>query len=235
MSVGTSNIMFSSSSSSSSSSSATKIGKLIEKFNQTTIKTFVIGISKLKFHWLDKDISHAALLLSDKKRSLLETNVNEEGILIEFGFYPPEKDEAKKEEEGFIKDGLVIYRYGKDEGGLRYYTNTFKEFKNKFCDIGYISLNVHKDFQKTFSNLIDIIAPISEKKWIKKNYLAVGGLFFGKQLNCQSFVCHSIDVMKPTYESIYIVKGKESSSVSDEKKESVIPEEIIKTLKKYED
>ena len=232
MSVGNSNVMLSSSSSSSSSSSATKVGDLIKKFDSKTIKSFVIGISKLKFHWLDKNIAHTALLITSKKRAKLDNET--EGILIEYGYYPPDEEKAKKKEEDFVKDGNVIYRYG-TQGGLRYYTNTFQEFKDKFCDIGYIALNVHKDNQISFNFLIEKIAPKDEQKWIKGKYNAAGYLLFGKALNCQTFTCHCIDVMRPTYEITFIKKGKESSNVSDDKLEYIIPDDVKKTLKKYED
>ena len=232
MSVGNSNVMLSSSSSSSSSSSATKVGELINKFNSTTIKSFLIGISKLKFHWLDKNIAHTALLITNKIRSKLDNKT--EGILIEYGYYPPDEEKAKKEEENFVKNGHVIYRYEK-EGGLRYYTNTLKEFKDKFCDVGYIELKVPKDNQISFNFLIEKIAPITEKKWIKKKYNAVGYLLFGKVLNCQTFTCHCIDVIRPIYEKTFIKKGNESLFVSDDKIESIIPDDVIKTLKNYED
>jgi hypothetical protein len=232
MSVGNSNVMLSSSSSSSSSSSATKIGELITKFDETKIKSFVIGISKLKFHWLDKNIAHTALFLSNEKRGKLENK--SEGILVEYGYYPPDEPNAKKKEEDFVINGQVIYRYG-EKGGLRYYTNTFEEFKDKFCDIGYIPLKLDKDKEITFNFLIEKIAPISEKKWIKEKYNAVGYLLFGKALNCQTFTCHSIDVIKATYEKTIIRKGKESSYVSDDNLESIIPDDVKKTLKKYEE
>lgn len=232
MSGGNSNVMLSSSSSSSSSSSAaTKIGKLIEKMNATTIKSCVIGISKLSFHWLHKNISHTALFISDLKRGKLDKKT--EGILLEYGNYPPDEAEAKKKEEEFIKNGDVIYRYG-NQGGLRYYTNTFGEYRDKFCDIGYISLNVGIENQKSFSFLIEKLAPISEKVWIKAKYAAMGGLF-GKSLNCQTFVCNSIDIIKPTYDKLCITKGKDSKNVDEDKKESIVPDAIKETLKKYED
>lgn len=231
MSVGNSNVMLSSSSSSSSSSSATKVGDLIKKLDATTIKTCVIGISTLKFHWLDKDISHTALFISDLKRCKLVKKT--EGIIIEYGNYPPDDEEGKKKEEKFIKEGHVIYRYEK-QGGLRYYTNTFGEYKDKFCDVGYISLNVENEYQKSFSYFIEKLAPKSEKIWIKANYSAVGGIF-AKTHNCQTFVCHSMDIIKPKYEMIFITRGKNSQSVSEENKESIIPRDVKATLKKYEE
>ena len=232
MSTGNSNVFFSSSSSSSSSSSATtKVGDLIKKIDQTKIKSCVIGISTLKFHWLSNDIAHTALFISDIKRGKLAND--SEGILIEYGNYPPDEPEGKKKENDFAKSGDVIYRYGVEKGGLRYYTNTFGEYRNSFCDVGYISLNVEKDELKTFSYLIDKLAPKSEEIWIKAKYLAT--CFFGKPLNCQTFVSHSIDIIKPKYESICIIKGTNSKNVSDDKKESIVPNAVMITLKKYEE
>ncbi len=238
MSAGNSNVMFSSSSSSSSSSSAaTKVGDLVKKIDETKIKSCVVGISTLKFHWLTKDIAHTALFISDVKRAKLVNKVNNpdktEGILIEYGNYPPDDPKSKEKEENFIKNGDVIYRYG-EKGGLRYYTNTFGEFKDKFCDVGYIILSVEKNELKTFSYFIDKLAPKSEEIWIKSKYSATA-IFFGKPLNCQTFVSHTIDIIKPKYELLYVTKGKNSTNVSDDNRESIIPNAVMTTLKKYED
>lgn len=233
MSVGHSNVMFSSSSSSSSSSSATKVGSLIETFNKTNIKSCVIGISKLKFHWLYKNISHTAILLSNKKRSQLEKDRKSEGIIIEYGNYPPDEEKARKKEENYIENGHVIYRYGKQKGGIRYYTNTLKEFIDKFCDVGYIMLRIKKDNEMTFAYFIDIIAPLNENIWVKEKYNAIG--FFNKTVNCQTFTSHCIDVMKPDYEIRCITKGKDSESISEDKKEVIVPDDVLETLQKYED
>ena len=226
MSVGSSNVMpgGSSSSSTSSSSAVTKVGELIKEFNKTTITSFVIGISKLPFHSVSKNFSHTSLFLSNKKRGLLKKST--EGILIEYGSYPPDEEKAKKEEEDYIKNEHVIYRYGDKEGGIRYYTNTFEEFLDKFCDVGYISLNLKEEM--SFSYFIDQIAPIYEKKWIKQNYNF-------RSFNCQTFTSHCIDAMKPEYDITFIEKGKNSPSISDTKKESIVPDNVLKTLKKYED
>ena len=86
---------------------------------------------------------------------------------------------------------------------------------------------------KTFSYLIEKLAPVSEKLWIKEKYLAT--CLFGKPLNCQTFVSHSIDIIKPRYESIYIFKGKNSSNVSDDNIESIVPGTVMNVLRKYED
>ena len=212
----------------------TKIGDLIKIMDNSPIYTFIIGISSLKFNSLNKNIVHTAILLTTKRKNeIMRGKCNyTEGILIEYGNYPPDVLEAKKEEEDKRKNGLVIYRYG-DKGGLRYYTNTFGEYRNSFCDVGYISLNVEKDELKTFSYLIDKLAPKSEEIWIKAKYLAT--CFFGKPLNCQTFVSHSIDIIKPKYESICIIKGTNSKNVSDDKKESIVPNAVMITLKKYEE
>ena len=232
MSKGVSNIIIPSSCCSSfSSSSSTKVRDLIEIIHEKKINSCVIGISRLSFHWLSKNIAHTALFISDIKRGKL--NNKSEGILLEYGNYPPDNEEGKKKEQDFIKNGDVIYRYGEKEGGLRYYTNTYQEYKEKFCDVGYITLSVEKAELKTFSYLIEKLAPASEKLWIKEKYLAI--CFFGEPLNCQTFVSHSIDIIKPVYESIYIFKGKNSSNFSEDKKESIVPISIMLTLKKYED
>ena len=68
MSVGNSNVMFSSSSICLGSSSATKVGELIKNLDKTTIKSCVIGISELSLHFINKNFAHAALFLSDKIR-----------------------------------------------------------------------------------------------------------------------------------------------------------------------
>ena len=167
-----------SSSSSSSSSSATKIGELIDKMGQTPIHSCIIAINSIKGNDLYHNIAHTALLLTTKKRKEIMKGQcqNAEGILIEYGNYPPDEGKDKKDEEDNIKNNLVIYRY-KEKGGLRYYTNTIEFFLKKFCDVGYVTLDIDKDNQKSFYNLIDIMAPLSENKWIKENYNAFDLVF----------------------------------------------------------
>ena len=226
--IGVANIIQPSSSSSSisGSSASTKIGDLINQFEikKAPIKSCIIGISKLPLHWLHHNIAHTALFLSDEKHNQIKEE--KEGIIIEFGFYPPEKGEEKTKEEDFIKNGQVIYRYEKELGGLRYYTNNYKNFKEFFCDAGFVKLNIDKDNYKTFSVFIDKIASISEKKWIKSKYHSVN-------FNCQDFTADSIDVLKPTYDK-NIIKGKNEKF--DEKNiENIIPDKVKNILKKYED
>ena len=211
----------------------TKIGDLIKIMDNSPIYTFIIGISSLKFNSLNKNIVHTAILLTTKRKNeIMRGKCNyTEGILIEYGNYPPDVLEAKKEEEDKRKNGLVIYRYG-DKGGLRYYTNTIDYFINNFCDVGYITLSISNDRQCSFSNLIDKLAPLSENKWIKENYNAIG--INKKSQNSIDFVCHVIDILKPPYDILYIRKGKFSKSINYDNIESIIPDSILKTLKKYE-
>ena len=102
--IGVANIIQPSSSSSSiSGSSSTKIGDLIEQFkiNEAPIKSCLIGISSLSLHCLHHNIAHTALFLSDIKHNKLKEE--KEGIIIEFGFYPPEKGEEKKKRRRIYK------------------------------------------------------------------------------------------------------------------------------------
>ena len=210
---------------------ATKIGDLISKLNNLPISSLIIGISSLKYQSLSPNITHIVLLLTTEKRMeiLMRKCKVTEGIVIEYGNYPLDEPQAKTKEEENIKNGLVIYRYG-EKGGLRYYTNTFEYFEKNFCDVGYIPLNISQNNHKTFSELIDILAPESENKWIKENYNPVS--IIKKSQNCQDFACHVIDILKPSsYEEIFIIPGKEYESISD--RESLVPDSILKTLQKY--
>ena len=230
MSIGVSGVMVGSSSSSSSSSSVTKIGDLIKTFDNTSIFSCIIGCSKLKFHFLSRDMSHTAILLCNIKGKLLDKKKYEEteGILLEYGKYPPDTGEDKKKEEENIEKGKVIYRYG-NKGGLRFYVNSIKKYKEIFCDVGYICLDISNENQISFSSLLEKIAPISENKWIKANY----NVFIVNNFNCQTFTCHAIDILKPLYDSRLITKGKGVSDEDD--KESIIPHSVLNTLRKYED
>ena len=229
MSNGVSSVMGESSSNSSCSSSATKIGNLIKTFDNTSIFSCVIGCSKLKYY-LNHNMVHTAILLCNKKANLLDKKTYEktEGILLEYGYYPPDKAEDREKEENNINNGLVIYRYG-EKGGLRFYVNSIKDYKKIFCDVGYICLDIKNENQISFSSLIEKIAPISENKWIKANYKAS----FINNFNCHTFTSHVVDILKPLYDSRLITKGKEVSAEGD--KESIIPDTVLNTLRKYED
>ena len=194
------------------------------EIKKAPIKSCIIGISKLPLNCLQPNIAHTALFLSEVKyNKLFEEKV---GIIIEFGYYPPEKGEEKRKEEENIKNGQVIYRYGKELGGLRYYTNNYKNFREFFCDVGLVKLYIDPGNYMMFSYFIDKIASISEKKWIKsKNN--------GINFNSQDFIVDSIDILKPIYDK-NIIKGK-NSKVDENNIENIIPDKIKKKLKKYEE
>lgn len=212
------------SSSKSSTSSANPVNDLITKFDQTCIYSCVVGISSIG-KVLGKDISHTALLLSNKKsRELRKTGGL--GILIEYGDYEPSMCEEEKKNE---KKGYVIYRYG-DKGGLRYYSKNYKEFIKDFGDIGYINLDLNEENQNTFSFLIEKFAPENENRWIKNNYNAIG--IFSNPINCQIFVAHALEILRPEYDDRYIEKGVKTSNEVEIESESIVPIPILNVLKK---
>jgi hypothetical protein len=234
MSSKSSTIIFTSSnnnssvSSSNSSNSAIKIGDLVNEFDQTSIHSCVIGISKIDGYKYTRQCVHTALLLTDKK-SREFVKKGGKGILIEYGNYSPNVNDVEK---NYVKEGYVIYRYG-EKGGLRYYAHYFDKFIDTFSDVGYIPLDIDKDNQISFSYLLDKIAPKNENNWIQKNYNSIG--IFGQTLNCQTFTAHALDIMKPEYDPRLISKGKETVCEFDKDKESIIPDNVLKILKKYED
>ena len=191
---------------------------------ETAIKFCIIGISSLPLHWLHHNIAHTALFLSDEKHNQIKEE--KEGIIIEFGFYPPEKGKEFYKEKEYINNGKVIYRYGCELGGLRYYTNNYENFKKFFCDVGMIKLNININNYMNFSAFIDKIASISEKKWIKSKY---NSAYF----NSQNFIADSIDILKPIYDK-NIIKGN-NEKVDEKNIEDIIPDMIKKKLKEYND
>ena len=211
----------------------TKFGHSIEKLSFFPINSLIIGFSSLNFHSLNPNFSNSAILFTSKKRKEIMKGIckDTEGILIEYGFYSPDTHKPNKKEEENITKSLVIYRYG-EKGGLRYYTNTIDYFINNFCDVGYITLNISKDKQCSFLNLIDKLAPLSENKWTKENYNEIS--IIKKSQNSNDFVCHVIDILKPPYDKIYIVTRQLSESINYDNIESIIPDSILKILKKYE-
>ena len=60
-----------------------------------------------------------------------------------------------------------------DKGGLRYYANTYKDFKNIFSVSGYIELDIAEKSQMIFDNFIEKISPNSSENLIKVNILIV--------------------------------------------------------------
>ena len=229
-----SNIIFTSSnnnssvSSSNSSNSAIKIGDLVKEFDKTSIRSCVIGISKIDGYNISHNCVHIALLLSDKKSKEFVKKGGGKGILIEYGNYSPNVND---DEKNYVNNGYVIYRYG-EKGGLRYYAHYFNKFIDEFSDIGYIPLDIDKHNSISFSYLLDKIAPKNENKWIKRNYNSIG--IFKQTLNCQTFISHALDTMKPRYDPRFISKGKKTVFETDKDKESIIPIDVLKILKKYE-
>ena len=206
------------------SNSATNVQSFADKLDKENIKTCVVGISALKGNSVSSRLTHAALFLS----SVLGKNLDRdggEGILIEYGDYSPDLNEKEKV---FVKNGYVIYRYG-DKGGLRYYVQSFSDFKKIFADRCYIILDVDKDSQISFSFLLDEIASKSEEIWIKKNYNEIG--IIKQTVNCQTFTSKILDLLKPKYDYRFIQKG--TSITKDENMENEFPPEVLKTMKKY--
>ena len=206
-----------------------RIGDLVKEFDKTGIHSCVIGISKIDGYNVSHNFVHTALLLSDKKSREFVKKGGEKGILIEYGNYSPNVNDVEK---NYVNNGYVIYRYG-EKGGLRYYAHYFNKFIDTFSDVGYIPLDITKDNQISFSFLLEKIAPKNENKWIKRNYNSIG--IFKQTLNCQTFISHALDIMKPRYDPRFISKGKETVSEFDKDKESIVPIDVLQILKKYED
>ena len=213
------NIISSPSSSSESLHSSKNVEDVVRSIDRTAIKTCVIGISKIL--WSKEIITHSALFLSNKEVTKFSKGNEIEGIILEYGRYDPNKKEKEN-----IKNGYVIYRYGQDFGGLRYYVNNFEEFKRIHGNVVYIALEISKYNQISFSYLIDKIAPKCEFKWAKDKYHFI-------DFNCRTFVAQALNEIKAIYDSGYIMKGEKTEGNSKEG-ENYVPKEIIKVLKKFE-
>ena len=179
-----------------STSSSTSIVDLIEQWENKSIASCVLGISKIGITSnLSTKLSHSALLLLQKKIDYDEDDeeviLNENGILIEYGDYNPNKYPTEKE---YVKKGLVIYRYG-DKGGLRYYAKKYKDFIKQFGDIGYVDLNIDENYQQSFSHFIDKIAIKEDNKWIQSKYSA------SFNFNCQTFTIEALKELNPYFNS----------------------------------
>ena len=184
------------SSSIASASSANSVVNLIEQWENKSIASCVLGISKIGLSSnLSSKIAHSALLLLQKKIDYDvdddEVILNENGIIIEYGDYGPNKSNIEKE---YVKNGLVIYRYG-DKGGLRYYVKKYKDFIKEFGDIGYVDLNIDENNQQSFSHFIDKIAKIEDNKWIQSKYSA------SFNFNCQTFTIEALKELNPYFNS----------------------------------
>jgi hypothetical protein len=211
------------SSSKSSTSAAVPVKNLIEQFDKKTIITCVLGISALNF--LSSKITkmvHTSLLLLDVDYEDLDVKEKLPGILIEYGEYSPD---MARDEEKYTKEGFVKYHYGM-KGGLRYYVKDYFEFiKSNFCNNGHVILMIDANNQMTFSSFINLCAPEIDGKWIKSKYSPINH-------NCQNFSAHAIDILKPIYSNIQIQLGTNTIG-SIQRKESIIPDCILKVLNKY--
>ena len=211
------------SSSNSSTSSAFAVGDVVNKMNQQSIKSCIIGISTINIlSGRLSDMSHSALLLLDIESEYIKENST--GILIEYGDYCPEMSQTEKE---YVRQKYVKYRYDGDKGGLRYYVNTYKDFKKKFSDIGYIELDIDEKDQMTFDNFIEKIAPNYSEDWIKCKYATYSH-------NCQDFVVEALKVLNPLYSTKDVFPIKDPKLLeTKEKKVSFIPSRIISELEKH--
>ena len=218
----TKNIISSSSSSGNSSHNSKSVENVVRSFDRTTIKTCVIGISSILIS--TKTFTHAALFLSDKEAKIFDKDDEIEGIILEYGKYIPNNSEK---EIKAVNNGYVIYRYGDYYGGLRYYVNVFEKFKEIFGDVIYITLEVSKYNQISFSYLLNKIAPKYDYKWVHEKYRI-------DNFNCRTFVAHALNEIKPIYDSRYISKGKHTLNTSEEG-EYYVPKEILKVLKEFKD
>ena len=219
--------MSSSISSSSSSSSTTSI---IKKLNDNKIASCVLGISRIGFNTFNKNFIHAALFLNDHKCDESD-NERGEGIIIEYGDYPSKDDKVMEEKK--VKEGNVIYHYDQEKGeikkgGLRYYSNTLTKFKEIFCNICYVDMEIENLNEITFMYFIDKIASKNEEKWTKEKYKV--NPIFGSNHHCQVFAAEALKILKPDF------RPKDIIVIADEykgykKKIDIFPDVIKNALK----
>ena len=209
------------SSSNSSTSSAFAVNDVVMKMNQQSIKSCIIGISKINMlSETLKYMAHSDLLLLDTDSE--ETKEDSKGILIEYGDYSPE---MSKTEKNYVKNEYVKYRYD-NKGGLRYYVNTYKDFKKTFSDIGFIELDIKENNQMTFDNFIEKIAPNASEDWIQSKYSPY-------YHNCQYFIVEALKVLNPPFKTKDVFPKDPNLSETKEKKVTFIPKIIISELNKH--
>ena len=217
------------SNSSSSSSSSSSTNSIIKKLNDNKIASCVLGISRIDFNTFNKNFVHAALFLSDHKCDE-RYDIWEEGIIIEYGDYPSKDDKVMEEQK--VKEGNVIYHYDQEKGeikkgGLRYYSNTLIKFKEIFCDICYVDMDIKNINKITFKFFIDKIASKNEEKWTKEKYKVNP---FGTNHHCQVFAAEALKILKPDF------RPKDIIVIADEykgykKKIDIFPDVIKNALK----
>jgi len=202
------------------------VSQLIQKLDKTNIVSCVLAISQTNYFGnLTNRILHSALLLIDTDSEKNDENRGY-GILIEYGNFSPE---MSVEEDINVKDGNIIYRYGM-KGGLRYYSLNYSKFVKDFANIGYVSMDIDKKDQMTFSNFIEQCAPLLEKQWTKDNYSILRN-------NCHNFIIKAIRILKPHFNpSMIITNSLEFEFKYDNKKINsfLIPIQDALTTKKNE-
>lgn len=140
------------------------VSTLIERFNETKIVSCTLGLQRIRLlSDISKELAYSSLLLIDTP---LENSKERRGygILIEYGDYSPN---MSKEENKLLKNVKVIYRYG-TEGGLRYYAINYPDYL-KYCDAGYIEMDIKEEDQMTFVDFIERCAPLNDSQWKQKN------------------------------------------------------------------
>ena len=176
-----------------------------------------------EFEWIE-DINTTIYPRTIKELDDDEVILNENGIIIEYGDYGPNKSNIEKE---YVKNGLVIYRYG-DKGGLRYYVKKYKDFIKEFGDIGYVDLNIDENNQQSFSHFIDKIAKIEDNKWIQYKYSA------SFNFHCQTFTIEALKELKPYFNSSNIYpQNLELATKKSKKKLDFIPSNIKTELMNF--
>ena len=212
-----------------SNSSATPVTNLIEQWENKSIASCVLGISKINMASnLNSKVSHSSLLLLQKEidydQDDEEEFKNETGIIIEYGDYSPDMNKTEKE---YTRQELVKYHYGA-QGGLRYYCKKYGEFIKEFGDIGYIDLNIDADNQQSFNHFINEITKSEDKKWIKAKYSSFNNF------NCQTFSIHALKIIKPYFNSSNIYPTDSNLALKKSKKKlDFIPSNIKVVLMEF--
>ena len=221
-------LYWSSTSPSNVSSTNTKINDMVRQLDRESIRSIVVGVVKIIFNELDSTLAHTSLLLSKNRARDLERGIGD-GILIEYGYYLPNKGDEKK----YVNDGLVKYRYG-EEGGLRYYMQDISEFIKTQAGLCYVCLDIGRDNQITFSYFLDKIAPQYSYEWTNSKYHATD--LREKHHNCQTFVARALnEVLIPSeYNKNMVIKGENFPFFYGNDAENKIPKDVLDALKNYQ-
>ena len=196
------------------------ISQLIQQFDRKCIVSCILSISKIKRNIISiNNISKSELFLLYTSSEYSDEN-RRYGILIEYGDYSPN---MTKEEKENVRSGRVIYLFG-EEGGLRYYMINRSNYLKEFGDIGYIDMEIEKEYQMTFSDFIETCAPLNEKRWIQRNYSSIG-LFYN---NSHSFTIEALKILKPTFNPRLIqIRNNADKNI---KKTYILPAGILEVL-----